>query len=1029
MADKVHGQVLSTLPIGYALHKFIFNSDGIPCDYEYIEANKAFEDATGLNVSEIIGKRLSEILTDIEKFDWLSAYSCLVTEGTNVEFEQYAAGLGRWLRIIAYSPKQGYFVTLASDITKEKERSISLSESNKLLSDFLNSSSDVIFLKDDKLRHIFANKAFTELFGKKEIIGKDDFEIFPHEMATACRATDLEALASGERRISEEVLHDRVFEAVKFPVSYPNGTSGIGAFIKDITDQKKHEENLKRQINRQNILVDVFMKNFNNRQDLLDYTLHRALELTGSQYGYIYLYDEEKQEFTLNSWTIGVMADCEVADKQTKYKLEKTGIWGEVIRQRKPIIVNDMKQHNPLQKGFPKGHVELNNFMSIPIKVEEKIVAVAGLGNKPTPYIDIDVNEMIILMQSAWLAVEKKTAQILTIAERQKYQSILNELPAIICEFLPNGTLTFANREYYTYFEIPQEDIIERQFLDFVSDRDREAFNDRHLKLTPKKSTNDFEFAFEIDGRQRWQRWRDIGIFDKEGKPLRYYSIGFDITDQKASSEEKEMLLAQMHAMFSEHQAVMLLVDPVSNRIIDANPPASDFYGYSREDLLGMRINDINQLSDEVIAASSLRILNKQQMSFTFPHRLKNGQVRLVDVLSSPISYNGKTVLFSIIFDVSEREEAFHEIVYISYHDYLTGAYNRRYFEEEFERINTKSNFPISVIMGDVNGLKLINDSLGHHEGDNLIKEAVRKISTCLRNCDVLARIGGDEFGVILPRTNEEEANAIVHQIKHSIETSSDINETENNLLSISFGFAVQKSTQDDLGKLMKEAEGYMYNKKYYDSRSLKGKTIDIIMKTLFEKSPRDKMHSERVGNISAAIAEKLGFDQEHIDKIRVAGWLHDIGKIGIPESLLNKKGNLDAMEWTVMETHPEKSWRILENTFEYFEISNIVLCHHEKWDGSGYPKGLKGEEIPLESRIIAAADAYDAMTYNRSYRKKTTATEAMKELKRCSGTHFDPKVIEVFVEQVLTREKDFLTKDESDRVSTVFDLNMQKRI
>ena len=374
---------------------------------------------------------------------------------------------------------------------------------------------------------------------------------------------------------------------------------------------------------------------------------------------------------------------------------------------------------------------------------------------------------------------------------------------------------------------------------------------------------------------------------------------------------------------------------------------------------------------------------------------------------------NGERVgLIGISRDITERKIREEEIVYISYHDYLTGAYNRRFFEEEFERQNNALNFPIAVIMGDVNGLKLINDSFGHHFGDKLLKEVVKRISECLRADDVSARIGGYEFGIILPRTSEAEAHAIVTQIKQNIEKESENNTSENSLLSVSFGFAIQAEVGVDLGVLMKEAEGYMYNKKFYDSRSLKGKTINIVMKTLFEKSPREKMHSERVGNISAAIAEKLGFEKERINKIRVAGCLHDIGKIGIPENILNKKGRLDAQEWEIMKTHSEKSGRILENTIEYSEISDIVLYHHEKWNGNGYPKGLVGNAIPLESRIIAVADAYDAMTFNRTYRSKISSAEAIKDLKQGAGTHFGPAIVEIFIDKVLSAEKDFRSRN-----------------
>ncbi len=1009
--DKERQQVLYSMPIGYVLCKIIMDEEGLPYDFEFIEANKAFEEATCMKVSYVVGKRLSEVLPGIKKYktDWIRLFADIAFNGQNKIFEQYSNELRKWLKINSYSPETGYFVALVSDITSEKEHSMSLADSNKLLTVFLDSSSDLIFLKDDRFHHIFANKALADFLGKTQddIIGKDDFALYPRDAAETCRATDTTVMKSGSRTVFEETMLDKFYETVKFPVAYPNGALGIGAFIKDITDRKVQEDNLKRQISRQNILTDVFIKNFSSRQELLDYTVHRSLELTGSEYGYISLYDEDSHEFTMSSWTIDVMPDYKVVNKQAKSYIDSASIWGEVVKQRKPIIINDFSKPNPLNSDFPEGHVKLRNFMSVPILFDEKIVAVAGLANKATPYTDIDINETKILVQSSWLAVEKRTAQILTIEEREKYQSILNELPAIICEFMPDSTLTFVNREYCSYFGLPYSEIIGRKFLDFIPEKNREALKQLHLKLTPENSTNDFEFSFEIDGETIWQSWRDIGIFDKQGQLLRYYSIGIDVTERKAFSDERERLLAQMDAMFSEHEAVMLLIEPDSGKIIDSNPSASEFYGYSREELLGLSIQDINQLPKNEIDHNRKKIRYKEQQFFTFPHKLKNGQIKTVDVYSSPISYNGRTVLFSIVFDVTKREAAFREIVHISYHDYLTGVYNRRFFEEEFDRLNTSDNFPITVIMGDINGLKLINDSLGRHEGDRLIKEAAGKIAERLHSDSVLARIGGDEFGVILPKTDEAKADEIVKQIKLNIECDSEGTVAENKLLSISFGFAVQKNSGDGLDVLMKEAEGYLYNKKYYDSRSLKSKTIDIIMNTLFEKSPRDKMHSERVGNISAMIAEKLGLEKEHVNKIRVGGWLHDIGKIGIPESVLNKESGLDGQEWAIMKTHPEKGWRILVNTYEFSGISDVVLFHHEKWDGSGYPKGLKGEEIPLETRIISVADAYDAMAYNRSYREKIKPTEAIKELRRCSGTHFDPKIIEVFVKYVLANEKD----------------------
>ncbi len=194
-----------------------------------------------------------------------------------------------------------------------------------------------------------------------------------------------------------------------------------------------------------------------------------------------------------------------------------------------------------------------------------------------------------------------------------------------------------------------------------------------------------------------------------------------------------------------------------------------------------------------------------------------------------------------------------------------------------------------------------------------------------------------------------------------------------------------------------------MYRHKLYERSSTRSKTIEIIMSTLFEKSSRESQHSNRVSAICKAIASKMNLDKDDVNKIRIAGLVHDIGKIGIDETILNKAGLLNSDEREQINKHPEIGWRILSSANEFSELAQFILDHHEKWDGSGYPNGLKGKSIPLEARIISVADAYDAMTSARSYKAGVTREEAVNELKRCAGTHFDPDIVKVFVDKVLS--------------------------
>ncbi|MDW7669018.1 MAG: diguanylate cyclase [Bacillota bacterium] len=358
-----------------------------------------------------------------------------------------------------------------------------------------------------------------------------------------------------------------------------------------------------------------------------------------------------------------------------------------------------------------------------------------------------------------------------------------------------------------------------------------------------------------------------------------------------------------------------------------------------------------------------------------------------------------KKQVAAIFNDITKRKLSEDKLQYLTIHDHLTDLYNRRYYEKKLKELDTEENLPLSIIMFDVNKLKLINDSFGHEMGDELIKKASETIKKVCREEDFVARIGGDEFVLVLPKTSKDETVKIANRINEL--TSKEI--VANIELSISCGYDTKELEIESILEVFVNAENHMYKNKIYDRTSIKSKTIELIMSSLFEKSKQETRHSIRVSSICQAIAAKLNLDQNTIDQMRDAGFLHDIGKIGIDVRILNKKERLTSTEKIEIEKHPEIGWRLLNSINEFTELAQYVMHHHEKWDGSGYPNGLKGEAIELESRIISVAEAYDAMTSNRSYDKKLTKKEAVKELTKFSGTQLDPKIVEVFLELVLS--------------------------
>jgi diguanylate cyclase (GGDEF)-like protein/putative nucleotidyltransferase with HDIG domain len=352
------------------------------------------------------------------------------------------------------------------------------------------------------------------------------------------------------------------------------------------------------------------------------------------------------------------------------------------------------------------------------------------------------------------------------------------------------------------------------------------------------------------------------------------------------------------------------------------------------------------------------------------------------------------------IQDITERKNREEEISYLSYHDQLTGLYNRRFYEEELKRLDTERNLPLTIAMGDVNGLKLINDSFGHYMGDELLKKVAQVIKTGCRADDIIARLGGDEFVMILPKTSTIETEKMILRIKELLQVEK-IGALD---ISVSFGFETKIKKDDSIDEIIKNTEDHMYRHKLYEGLSIRSKTIDLIMNTLYEKNNREMLHSKRVSALCEAIAIKLGMDKDDINQIRLAGLMHDIGKIGIDEKILNKPDKLNNEEWKEIQRHSEIGYRILSSVNEFSEIADYVLEHQERWDGNGYPRKLKGEEISLQARIIAVADAYDAMTTQRTYGNTLSEEEAIIEINKCSGIQFDPNIVKVFNEKVLNQ-------------------------
>lgn len=366
----------------------------------------------------------------------------------------------------------------------------------------------------------------------------------------------------------------------------------------------------------------------------------------------------------------------------------------------------------------------------------------------------------------------------------------------------------------------------------------------------------------------------------------------------------------------------------------------------------------------------------------------------ILDEYFTPIK-RGKDIMGATVFinDTTDQKTYEESIIRLSYYDALTNLPNRRYFQEKLVEVNDAIYNPVSIIMCDVNGLKLFNDALGHQMGDKVLIKIADILSGLVENKGYLCRIGGDEFVFVLPNTSKSRALLVTERLDKIFDNLM----YEGVRLSISYGLAT-KNTGDHLKDVIKESEEEMYKNKLFEKTSHRSEFIKSILQTLREKNPREKEHSQRVSNICIQIGIQLNMKKHDLKLLEAIASLHDIGKIAIDEAILNKPDTLNESEWDAIKKHPEIGYRIISTSPEYAEIAEDILSHHEHYNGKGYPRGLKSNDIPIRARIVSIADAYDAMISRRSYKEPMTHKAAIEEIMRCRGTQFDPKLVDIFM-------------------------------
>ena len=522
-----------------------------------------------------------------------------------------------------------------------------------------------------------------------------------------------------------------------------------------------------------------------------------------------------------------------------------------------------------------------------------------------------------------------------------------------------------------------------------------------------KDKTQDEYPIITASGALKWVWEQSQVVCDDAGNVIATEGFITDITERKLAEDELTISEERFRTIFEEAPLGIAIYDSETGRVYQINNQFADILGRTVEEMFRtdwMSISHPDELEENL---DNLALLSEGKITgFAMNKRYfrPDGSIVWAHMTIVPFkspSYSSPRHL-CMLEDISINKKREDEILYLSYHDILTGLYNRAFFEEEGRRLGNSRQLPLSVIMGDMNGLKFINDALGHSEGDKLLIKTAEILKSCCRNEDIVARVGGDEFCILLPKTSARGAQTMCRRIYRACKDYSSNPDQTVYHLSLSLGFATKTQATESLENLLREAEDLMYTKKNMKRKQVHVAILNSIIAATLEKSHETREHTERLAEMTRAIGKKMKLSGKALKELKLLAAMHDIGKVTISDDILMKSGTLNEEEWSEIRRHPEAGYRIAQASLELKPIGDYILTHHERWDGDGYPKKLSGTAIPLLSRIFAVVDAYDVMTQKKPYGQEKTKAQAIREIEANSGLQFDPEVVAVFLNNVL---------------------------
>jgi diguanylate cyclase (GGDEF)-like protein/PAS domain S-box-containing protein len=550
-----------------------------------------------------------------------------------------------------------------------------------------------------------------------------------------------------------------------------------------------------------------------------------------------------------------------------------------------------------------------------------------------------------------------------------------------------------ANQAFCGLFSLEREHVIGRSLLDFLPDcpnalreiYDRVAVGGKPLALT--------RYFSQLD--------RHLKIRAYAPAAGRLIAVVSDMTEMVRKNQELER----------EKERLLMAVDAADLALLDIQM-SRNFVHAQGGIFSGLKIETVADLDAffscihpedgqgigklrQGLLAGQVEALHYE---FRFTHEDRERWIEMNLKVTEKTPEGRADRIIGVIRDIDQKKRESQKIEYLASHDLLTRTLNRNAFEGDLRQSIPEEAFPVGLMLFDVDGLKLLNDGFGHEKGDLLLTKFADTLRSECHAPARIYRIGGDEFAVIVPQADADKIRRMQRRIRRAVDTY--------NLpirAGVSGGFGCVKSSFELLEDVFLEAEDQMYRNKLWEKKRERDSMSDTLIKSLQARTQEDYAHLSRMEGMALKMAEALDLD-EHVKLIlRKLAYAHDIGKLSTPREILYKPDALNEEEWAAMRRHSEVGYRIALGLNDLALAASSILQHHERWDGSGYPQGMQGEEIPLPARVIAIIDAYDAITHDRCYRKAKSEREAMAEIRRCAGTQFDPTLVGVFEKMMIT--------------------------